>query len=390
MIYLDNAATTRLCDEANSAMQPYLGESFFNVNSSYGEARTVRREIEEARESMARMIGASSGIYFTSGGSESDSWVILGTAMHYIAKKESVHIITSKIEHHAVLNSCKMAESIGATITYLGVNELGFVSEDELAKAIKPDTRVVSIMLVNNELGTINNIKSLCERTKQINKNIIFHTDAVQAFGNISVDVRELGVDAISLSAHKFHGPKGIGVLYCKCMDAISSIVFGGDQENGRRGGTTNTPGIIGMNVAARYSLENMELKKENCRKIRSKLIEILENSGLDFSVNGIKECTNEWLWPGIVNLCFDGISGERLIALLEHDGILCSKAAACDGNGNGLDSSRSHVLKAIGLNNIKIDGSVRLSFGVDTKEEDIEYIAGRIIERVNMLRKMG
>ena len=397
MIYLDNAATTRLCDEALQSMQPYLGESFFNANSSYAEARIVKKAVEDAREKMAGMIGAdSSDIYFTSGGSESDSWIILGTAMHYISNKESVHIIVSKVEHHAVLNSCKMAELLGASITYLDVDECGCVGQNYLLDAIRPDTRLVSIMLVNNEIGTINDIGMLCGAVKKCNKNILFHTDAVQAFGNIPIDVKELGIDALSLSGHKFHGPKGTGILYCKSMDKLSSIILGGEQENGRRGGTINSAGIIGMAAAGERALSCMEAKRNKCHVLRNELIRILTDSDIEFEINGIDENINSLndnsdnLWPGILNICFGHISGERLISLLEHDGILCSKAAACDGYGRGIDESRSHVLKAIGLDDYRIDSSIRISFGLDVEVEDIKYTSKKIIERVNLLKLMG
>lgn len=397
MIYLDNAATTRLCDEALRSMQPYLGESFFNANSSYAEARIIKKAVEDAREKMAGMIGAdSSYIYFTSGGSESDSWIILGTAMHYISNKESVHIIVSKVEHHAVLNSCKMAELLGASITYLDVDKYGRVDQDSLINAIRPDTRLISVMLVNNELGTINDIGALCKAVKQYNENIIFHTDAVQAFGNIPIDVKELGIDALSLSGHKFNGPKGIGLLYCKSMDKISSIILGGEQESGRRGGTTNSAGIIGMAAAGEHAISCMDIKKKKCHILRNELIKILSNSDIEFEINGIDINDNSLYensdnnWPGILNINFGNISGERLISLLEHDGILCSKAAACDGNGRGNDESRSHVLKAIGLDDSRVDSSVRLSFGIDNEVEDVKYASKKIIERVNLLKLMG
>lgn len=381
MIYLDNAATTRLCKEAIEAMQPYLDEEYYNANSAYTNGRLISRAIEEARNSLATLINADTNeIIFTSGGAEADSMSVLGAFLYAFGKTNGKHIITTKIEHHAVLNACKMAEKLGARVTYLDVDEGGLIDLEKLRSALSNDTFLVSIMMANNEIGTVQPIKEACKMVKEYNSDILFHTDAVQAFSNMHIDVNDLKIDLMSCSAHKFNGPKGMGFLYCRKGVNICPIIYGGDQENGRRGGTSNTAGIVGMAEAAKKCASSVDERRGKYSLLRNTMIEELRGKLDKTVINGDNALAN------ILSISFLDISGERLVAMLEHDGVLCSRGAACDGN----NMKFSHVLDAMGLDDNRKTGTIRLSFGVETTLDDIKKSASIIVDRVNMLRRFN
>lgn len=381
MIYLDNAATTRLCKEAIEAMQPYLDEEYYNANSAYTNGRLISRAIEEARNSLATLINADTNeIIFTSGGAEADSMSVLGAFLYAFGKTNGKHIITTKIEHHAVLNACKMAEKLGARVTYLDVDEGGLIDLEKLRSALSNDTFLVSIMMANNEIGTVQPIKEACKIVKEYNSDILFHTDSVQAFSNMHIDVNDLKIDLMSCSAHKFNGPKGMGFLYCRKGVNICPIIYGGDQESGRRGGTSNTAGIVGMAVAAKKCASSVDERRVKYSLLRNTMIEELGGKLDKTVINGDNALAN------ILSISFLDISGERLVAMLEHDGVLCSRGAACDGN----NMKFSHVLDAMGLDDNRKTGTIRLSFGVETTLDDIKKSASIIVDRVNMLRRFN
>lgn len=381
MIYLDNAATTRLCKEAIEAMQPYLDEEYYNANSAYTNGRLISRAIEEARNSLATLINADTNeIIFTSGGAEADSMSVLGAFLYVFGKANGKHIITTKIEHHAVLNACKMAEKLGARVTYLDVDEGGLIDLEKLRSALSNDTFLVSIMMANNEIGTVQPIKEACKIVKEYNSDILFHTDSVQAFSNMHIDVNDLKIDLMSCSAHKFNGPKGVGFLYCRKGVNICPIIYGGDQESGRRGGTSNTAGIVGMAVAAKKCASSVDERRVKYSLLRNTMIEELGGKLDKTVINGDNALAN------ILSISFLDISGERLVAMLEHDGVLCSRGAACDGN----NMKFSHVLDAMGLDDNRKTGTIRLSFGVETTLDDIKKSASIIVDRVNMLRRFN
>lgn len=381
MIYLDNAATTRLCKEAIEAMQPYLDEEYYNANSAYTNGRLISRAIEEARNSLATLINADTNeIIFTSGGAEADSMSVLGAFLYVFGKTNGKHIITTKIEHHAVLNACKMAEKLGARVTYLDVDEGGLIDLEKLRSALSNDTFLVSIMMANNEIGTVQPIKEACKIVKEYNSDILFHTDSVQAFSNMHIDVNDLKIDLMSCSAHKFNGPKGMGFLYCRKGVNICPIIYGGDQESGRRGGTSNTAGIVGMAVAAKKCASSVDERRVKYSLLRNTMIEELGGKLDKTVINGDNALAN------ILSISFLDISGERLVAMLEHDGVLCSRGAACDGN----NMKFSHVLDAMGLDDNRKTGTIRLSFGVETTLDDIKKSASIIVDRVNMLRRFN
>lgn len=381
MIYLDNAATTRLCKEAIEAMQPYLDKEYYNANSAYTNGRLISRAIEEARNSLATLINADTNeIIFTSGGAEADSMSVLGAFLYVFEKTNGKHIITTKIEHHAVLNACKMAEKLGARVTYLDVDEGGLIDLEKLRSALSNDTFLVSIMMANNEIGTVQPIKEACKIVKEYNSDILFHTDSVQAFSNMHIDVNDLKIDLMSCSAHKFNGPKGVGFLYCRKGVNICPIIYGGDQESGRRGGTSNTAGIVGMAVAAKKCASLVDERRGKYSLLRNTMIEELGGKLDKTVINGDNALAN------ILSISFLDISGERLVAMLEHDGVLCSRGAACDGN----NMKFSHVLDAMGLDDNRKTGTIRLSFGVETTLDDIKKSASIIVDRVNMLRRFN
>lgn len=386
-IYLDNAATTALRQEVFEKMKPYFCDIYSNPSSVYGFAQKSKKAIEEAREQIAATLGAKANeIYFTGGGSESDNWAIKGAAEAFRKKqaaageKQPGHIITSKIEHHAVLHTCAYLETQGFEVTYLNVDETGLVDLQQLKEAIRPDTFLISIMFANNEIGTIEPVKEIGAIAKQ--HDVLFHTDAVQAYGHVPINVDELNIDMLSASGHKFHGPKGVGFLYIRNSVKIGSFIHGGAQERSRRAGTSNTPGIVGMGEAAKIAAENLEdnIKKET--ELRDYLISRVETEVPFVRVNGHRQLR----LPNNVNFCFRFIEGESLLIMLDQNGICGSSGSAC--TSGSLDPS--HVLLAIGLPHEIAHGSLRLTLSEDTTKEELDFVVEQIKGIVERLRSMS
>ena len=378
-IYLDNAATTRTAQEVVDAMLPYFTESYGNPSSIYELGQRSKEAITKAREEIARVIGAKpEEIYFTGGGSEADNWAIKAAYEAY--KNKGNHIITSKIEHHAVLHTCQYLEKQGARVTYLDVDENGMIDLDQLQKAITPETILITIMFANNEIGTIEPVKEIGMIAKE--HGILFHTDAVQAFGQVPIDVDELNIDMLSSSAHKINGPKGIDCLYIRKGVKIRSFIHGGAQERKRRAGTENVPGIVGYGVAARMAAESMEERTKKEQELRDYFIrQVLEEVPYT-RLNGdpVKRLPNN------ANFSFRFIEGESLLIMLDMKGIAGSSGSAC--TSGSLDPS--HVLLAIGLPHETAHGSLRLTLGADTTKEDLDYTLEQIKEIVAKLRNLS
>ena len=370
-IYADHAATTQLAQEAFEAMKPYLMNEYGNVSQLYSFAREPKKAVKEAREIIASCIGAlPEEIFFTSGGTESDNWAIKGCALS--GGREDV-IITSSIEHHAILRSCAAVEQIGYPVAYLPVDHSGTVLPAKLSEYITDRTRLVSIMLANNEIGTIQPIEELSEIAHQ--HGAIFHTDATQAVGHIPVDVNKQDIDMLSASAHKFNGPKGIGFLYIRKGIKISPLLDGGSQEQGLRAGTENVPSIVGMAVALKLSCEAMRERAEHLHKLEWLLLQKLTENKLDFRYNGGKSHL-----PGLLSLSFKGADGEALLHRLDLMGISVSTGSACNSKSTEL----SHVLRAIDVPEEYAFGTIRVSFGYENTEEDVERIAAALKKIIN------
>lgn len=379
IIYLDHAATTYVKPEVFEAMKPYFCEHFGNASSIYSIGRESKKAIEEAREKVAKALGAQAReIYFTGSGSEADNWAIIGVAN--ANKKKGNHIITSAIEHPAVINTCKYLEGEGFEITYLPVDGDGLVSVEALKNAIRDTTILISIMFANNEIGTIQPVKEIGAVARE--RGIYFHTDAVQAIGNIDVNVEEMNIDLLSLSGHKFYGPKGAGALYVRKGVRISSFMHGGAQERGKRASTENLPGIIGLGKAIELAAENMEAYNEKILELREKTIEGLMAKVPYIRLNGHR--TNRL--PGNVNISFQFIEGESLLLMLDMIGVCGSSGSAC--SSGSLDPS--HVLMAIGLPHEIAHGSLRLTFGEENSDEDVDFILDEIPKIVSKLRDMS
>lgn len=360
-------------------MLPYFTEKYGNPSSVYQEGREARRAVEAARLQIAQAINADpQEIYFTAGGSESDNWAIKGIALKNKARGN--HIITTEIEHHAVLHTCEYLEKQGFEVTYLPVDEQGMISLEDLKKVIKDETILVSIMFANNEIGTIEPIKEIGEIVKA--KGILFHTDAVQAFGNIPVDVKDLNVDLLSLSSHKVYGPKGIGALYIRKGVPIESLVHGGAQERRRRAGTENTASIVGFGKAAELASQELDQNITHMKTLRDALIDGVMEKIPQVRLNGHP---TERL-PGNANFCFDYIEGESILLSLDLIGVAGSSGSAC--TSGSLDPS--HVLLAIGLPAGIAHGSLRLTIGKSTTMEDIDYVVDHLTEIIERLRKMS
>ena len=378
-IYLDNAATTAVAPEVLEAMKPYFCEEYGNPSSAYEFSGKIAAKVEEARKIIAESIGAKSKeIFFTSGGSESDNWAIKGVAD--ALKEKGNHIITTKIEHHAVLSTCEFLEKHGYEVTYLDVDDKGLVDPKALEAAIRAETILVSIMFANNEIGTIEPIAELGRIAHE--HGVYFHTDSVQAFAHVPINVDEMNIDILSASAHKIHGPKGIGFLYIRNGIKISNLIHGGGQERGRRAGTTNTAGIIGFAKAVELANAHMEENIKYETALRDRLIEkVLEE--IPFTrVNGdrINRLSNN------ANFCFRFIEGESLLIMLDQKGICCSSGSAC--TSGSLDPS--HVLLAIGLPHEIAHGSLRLTLSAETTEKDIDYTIESLKAIVERLRSMS
>ena len=378
-IYLDNAATTKTSKEVVDAMLPYFTEDYGNPSSIYEIGQRSKEAITKAREQIAQVIGAKTEeIYFTAGGSESDNWALKEAFEAYSGKGN--HIITTKIEHHAILHTCEYLEKQGARITDLDVDENGLVDLEELQKAICPETILISVMFANNEIGTIEPVKEIGMIAKE--HGVLFHTDAVQAFGQVPIDVDEMNIDMLSSSAHKINGPKGIGFLYIRKGVKIRSFVHGGAQERKRRAGTENVPGIVGYGVAAKRAAESMEERTKKERELRDYLIERVLKEVPYVKLNGdpVKRLPNN------MNFSFRFIEGESLLIMLDMKGIAGSSGSAC--TSGSLDPS--HVLLAIGLPHEIAHGSLRLTLGEDITKEDLDYTLEQIKEIVGRLRELS
>ncbi|MCL2610110.1 MAG: cysteine desulfurase [Defluviitaleaceae bacterium] len=370
-IYLDNSATTRMIDEAVDAMLPYFRESFANASSISKVGKESKKEIEKARETIKNAIGATFAreIYFTSSGTEANNWVLKSLA------KRDIHIITSAIEHHSVLNTLKFLERHGVLVTYLPVDKNGFVKPEVLEKAITDDTALVSIMLANNEIGTIQSIGELAAITKK--HNILFHTDCVSALGHIPINVLELGVDFLTMSAHKVYGPQGVGALYARSGVEFDAFIHGGAQERGRRAGTESVPLIIGFAKALEICINDMEAEEKRFRKVTESFIDKIVEDIEGVSLNG--DFSNRL--ANVINLSFENINGEDLVIMLDREGFICSSGSACTAGSLEF----SHVLAALGK--CEDAGSLRISLGRFNKDDDLIKLAEILPKIIQKLR---
>lgn len=378
-IYFDNAATAKLDDEVLKEMLPYLKDNYGNPSSIYKLGREARKAIEDSREKIAKVLNCKANeIYFTAGGSESDNTAIKGIAK--ANKKRGNHIITSKIEHPAVLETCKQLEKEGFEITYISVDEKGIVDLEELKKSIKPTTILITIMFANNEIGTIQPIEEIGKIAK--GNNIYFHTDSVQAVGSIKIDVQKLNIDSLSLSGHKFYGPKGVGALYVKTGVPFEKFISGGHQERNKRAGTENVTGIVGIGKAIELAYENLDEYNKKIKELRDYYVKQVEEKIPYIKINGDMEKR----LPGNSNISFRFIEGEGLLLNLDLKGICASSGSAC--TSGSLDPS--HVLLAIGLPHEIAHGSLRVSIGKYNTKEEIDYLIENLMEIVTRLREMS
>ena len=379
IIYMDNAATTPVRPEVLEAMLPYFTEKFGNPSSIYSISAATKKAVTDARELLAGTIHTTAeNIYFTAGGSESDNWALKAAAEAY--EQKGKHIITTKIEHHAILHTCEYLEQKGFEVTYLDVDENGLVDLETLEKAIRPDTILISIMFANNEIGTIEPVAEIGRIAHE--HGVLFHTDAVQAYTQVPIDVEAMNIDMLSASAHKIHGPKGIGFLYIRRGVKIRSFVHGGAQERRRRAGTENVPGIIGFAKAAEVATKNMEEITGKERKVRDYLIARIEKEIPYARLNGDREKR----LPNNVNFCFRFIEGESMLIMLDGKGICASSGSAC--TSGSLDPS--HVLLAIGLTHEIAHGSLRLSISDETTTEEADFVVDELKKIIERLRSMS
>ena len=378
-VYADNAATTPVHAKAAEAMLACLKEEYGNPSSLHTVGQRAKELLDQARADVAACLGAGAReIYFTGGGSEADNQALLTGAM-LGAKKGKTHLITTAFEHHAVLHAMKRLEKLGFTVTYLDVHEDGVVRPEDVAAALTEDTALVSVMLVNNEIGTIQPVAEIAKLCHE--KGVLVHTDAVQAVGHIPVDVKALDVDMLSLSGHKFHAPKGVGALYCRKGLRPEILIEGGAQERGRRGGTENLPGIVAMAAALKEATENLPAEMAKVTALREKLI-----AGLETIPHSRLNGNRTLRCPGTVNFCFEGIEGESLLLLLDAKGVAASSGSAC--TSGSLDPS--HVLLALGLPHEIAHGSLRLSLTADNTEAEVDHILSVVPEVVSYLRSMS
>lgn len=377
--YFDNAATTQVRPEVVQEMTKYFSESYGNPSSIYKLAQKNKKAVDKGRAQIANVINANpEEIYFTAGGSESDNWALKGIAESYSGKGK--HIITSCIEHHAILHTCEYLESIGYEVTYLPVDEFGIVRMEDLKAAVRDDTILISVMFANNEIGSIQPIGEIGAFARE--KGIVFHTDAVQAFCHVPIDVKAMNIDILSLSGHKFYGPKGIGAMYLRKGIKIKPLIHGGQQERNRRAGTENVPGIVGMGLAAELAAKELPQEMERLAGLRDKIINTILEKVPYSRLNGHREKR----LPGNVNISFEFIEGESILLLLDYKGICASSGSAC--TSGSLDPS--HVLLSIGLPHEKAHGSVRLSLGHFTTEEQVDYVINELPPIVERLRAMS
>jgi cysteine desulfurase len=378
-IYLDHSATTPVKSEVLEAMMPYLTDKFGNASSVYSIGRESKKAVEEARDKVAMALGAQSKeIFFTGSGTEADNWAIKGVA--YANKQKGNHIITSAIEHHAVLHTCQYLESDGFEVTYLPVDEYGMVSPEQVRDAIKPNTILISIMFANNEIGTIQPITEIGKIARE--HGVFFHTDAVQAMGNVHVNVVDMNIDLLSLSAHKFYGPKGVGALYVRKGTKITSFMHGGAQERGRRASTENVAAIVGLGKAIEIATKNIDEYNNKLLALRERTIDEMMKKVPFVRLNGHRQNR----LPGNVNFSFEFIEGESLLLMLDMKGIAASSGSAC--TSGSLDPS--HVLLAIGLPHEVAHGSLRLTFGEENTQEDVDYVLDVLPAIVERLREMS
>lgn len=377
--YFDNSATTPLSKEVIDSMLPFLFEKFGNPSSIYSVGKEAKKGIEFARESVAKVLNADSKeIYFTGSGTEADNWAIKGVA--YANGEKGKHIITTNIEHHAVLHTCQYLEKHGYEVTYLPVEKNGILDPKKVKDAIREDTILVSVMFANNEIGTLQPIAEIGKIARE--KGIYFHTDAVQAIGNIEIDVNKMGIDLLSLSAHKFNGPKGVGALYIRKGVKIENLIHGGGQENRMRAGTENVASIVGLGKAIELATEDIVGKTKYLTTLREKTIEyILENIPHTI-INGDRERR----LPGNINVCFEYIEGESILLLLDSLGICASSGSACTSGS----LNPSHVLLAIGLPHEIAHGSLRLSFSKENTEEEVDFLLEKLPPIISRLRDMS
>lgn len=379
MIYLDNAATTKVAPEVIEAMLPCFYEKYGNPSAIYGPGSSAKKMVNEARRTIAQSLGVSmQEIYFTAGGSESDNWALKAVAEAY--REKGTHIITSAIEHHAILHTCKYLEKQGFQVTYVPVDENGVVEIESIERAIRPDTILISIMFANNEIGTIEPIAKIGALAKK--KGILFHTDAVQAYGQIPISVEACSIDLLSASGHKLRGPKGIGFLYIREGIKIGSFLHGGAQERGRRAGTENVPAIVGLGVAAKRAMERMPQTSMEETKLREYFMERLLTEIPNSRVNGHRKHR----LPGNIHVSFPGIEGESLLIILDMEGICASSGSACTVGS----LEPSHVLTAIGLNEKEAKGSLRLTLSEENTKEEVDFCVDVIKRNVERLRKMA
>ena len=376
-VYLDNAATTILNGEVLKEMMPYFTDIYGNSSSLHSFGRNAVAGVDNARDIIAKCIGAKSKeVFFTSGGTEANNWAIRGVA--YANKSKGNHIITSSIEHHSVLDTCKQLENEGFDVSYLPVDSTGLVSISDLLHEIRPTTTLVSIMAVNNEIGTIQNLKAISEIVKFYGIN--FHVDGVQALGVMPINVNDLGIDLLSISAHKIHGPKGAGALYIRDGVKINKFMIGGEQEMNKRGGTQNVPAIVGFGKAVEINARDLSIKDKKMYELSSYFINKIEYEVPDIKFNG-----NPYQKAnGIVSVTFNGVEGENLIMLLDMRGIAVSTGSACASGS----LEKSHVLSAIGLDDSEIRGTIRFSFDINNTRDDIDYAVRVVCEEVEKLRK--
>ncbi len=375
-IYLDNASTTRVTDEVLSEMLPAFGETFGNANSLHSFGRNAQALVDKARDRVANAINAERGeIYFTSGGTEANNWALFGLALANRSKGN--HIITSSIEHHSVMDTCKKLEEMGFEVTYLPVDSQGLVSVADLLHYINQNTILVSIMASNNEVGTIQNLKTIATIVHE--KNVLFHTDAVQAIGNFKIDVKDIDIDAMSMSGHKIHGPKGVGALYLKKGVKIDNIIYGGEQERGKRGGTLNVPAIVGFGKAMEITASNYII---DCKKLKN-LRDYFVSRVMEEIPNIVQNGHIHQRVSGMVSLSFLGVNGEALSNLLDLKGIAVSTGSACSSGSR----EPSHVLMAMGLSPEQAQSTIRVSFATDNTREQVDFVVETLKTSVTFLR---